>query len=94
MSDNNSDDDLADSALDKKKLLLKMIDQQTGGAKQIFNFEEDDNDGIGGAKDLDEHALGKAEKTKQAKLEKGQKMQLDDDDEEDIDMDEDPEYWD
>ena len=33
MSDNNSENEVAESALDKKKLLLKMIDQQTGGAK-------------------------------------------------------------
>lgn len=83
MSDNNSENEVAESALDKKKLLLKMIDQQTGGAKQIFNFEEED-----GAKDLD----GQADKKKKAKPEKGQKMQLDDDEEEDVDMDEDPEY--
>lgn len=53
LNDQSSDDDNAQSEgsdvemqeefMDKKKLLLKMLDQQTGGGQQVFKFEEEDN---------------------------------------------------
>mmetsp|Transcript_9924 Transcript_9924/g.16685 ORF Transcript_9924/g.16685 Transcript_9924/m.16685 type:complete len:88 (+) Transcript_9924:58-321(+) len=32
---------------DKRKMLLKLLDQQNGEAKQVFNFEEEENNGFG-----------------------------------------------
>jgi len=41
--ESGSDDDLSQVSLqDKKNLLLRMLEKQTGGAKTNFNFEEDD----------------------------------------------------
>ena len=81
-----SDNDMLNSAMDKKKLLLRMLDQQTGGAnqKQIFNFEEDDNP-VGG-KEHEEERVPK----KKGKGPAPDKMELEEDDD-DEDMEDDPE---
>ena len=33
----------AKTAVDKKRLLLQMLDKQSGGKKQTFNFEQEDD---------------------------------------------------
>jgi hypothetical protein len=38
----------AKTAMDKKRLLLQMLDKQSGGKKQTFNFEEDDTAHLNG----------------------------------------------
>lgn len=77
-----SDQDIPKSAMDKKKMLLRMLDQQTGGVnqKQIFNFEEDDNP-IGGKEHDGPQKKGKGPAP--------DKMELEEDDD-DEDMEEDP----
>ena len=70
--------------MDKKKLLLKMLDQQTGGAQQVFAFEEEDNP-AGSAGHLKE-ATSKGKRGRPKK-----EVQIEEDDDDEL-MDEDMEY--
>lgn len=65
------------SATDRKKFLLKMLEKQTGGAniKQVFNFEEEDNIVAPKANVEKQVRRGRPANT-------NNKMQLEDDDEE------------
>ena len=98
-SDDNAGSDASDdeqqkypqTGLERKQMLLKMLEKQGGGAKQTFNFEEDDTIGHAGAT-AQQVAEGAAEaRRKQRGRPPNPKMQIAEDDEEDMD-DEEVEY--
>ena len=77
----------AASALDKKQLLMKMLEKQSAGGKnkQVFNFEEDDTAHLNGSlnkKGDDKDDEPKRGRGRPAGGQKKVEMQLEDDDEE------------
>lgn len=69
----------AGSTMDKKQLLMKMLEKSGGKqTKQVFNFEEDDTAHLNGSKKPEEEPKKRGRPAAQKKVE----MQLEDDDEE------------
>lgn len=77
----------AQTAAEKKRLLMQMLEKQSGGKKQIFNFEEDDTAHLNGTlnkppPDKDDEPKRGRGRPAAAAGKKGVEMELADDDDE------------